>query len=250
MTATTTDRPTPRRSALDRSVAMRLAATEYDRFGTELRALAPTDWERPTDCTDWDVKALAGHMLGSAEMAASMLEQVRQIQRARKSDQPLVHAMTALQVAKHASTSPAQLVERFAVVGPKAAKGRRRTPAFVRPRRLPFDQQVNGVDEPWTIGYLVDVILTRDAWMHRIDLARAVGRDVDVTADHDGVLVADVVAEWAARHGRPCTVTLTGPAGGAWTFGGGGPEITEDAIEFCRALSGRGEPALGTEVPF
>jgi hypothetical protein len=43
---------------------------------------------------------------------------------------------------------------------------------------------------------------------------------------------------------------LTGPAGGAWTFGGGGPEITEDAIEFCRALSGRGEPALGTEVPF
>jgi hypothetical protein len=86
--------------------------------------------------------------------------------------------------------------------------------------------------------------------MHRIDIARAAGQPVELTPDHDGVLVADVVAEWAQRHGRPCTLTLTGPAGGTWTFGIGGPELTEDAVEFCRGLSGRGAPALGTEVPF
>ena len=33
-------------------------------------------------------------------------------------------------------------------------------------------------------------------------------------------------------------------------FGSGGPVLTYDAVEFCRGLSGRGEAALGTEVPF
>jgi len=45
---------------------------------------------------------------------------------------------------------------------------------------------------------------------------------------------------------------LTGPAGGSWTFGSGGPEIELDAVEFCRILSGRGEAEglLKTAVPF
>jgi uncharacterized protein (TIGR03083 family) len=115
---------------------------------------------------------------------------------------------------------------------------------------MPVPQAVGGIDESWTLGFLVDVVLTRDTWMHRVDVARAAGQEPELTADHDGVLVADVVAEWAGRHGQPCTLTLTGPAGGSWTFGTGGPELTDDAVEFCRGLSGRGTPALGTEVPF
>jgi hypothetical protein len=86
--------------------------------------------------------------------------------------------------------------------------------------------------------------------MHRIDISRATGRSPVLTAEHDGVLVADVVTEWAQRHGEACVLTLTGPAGGHWTFGAGGRDITQDAVEFCRGLSGRGEPALDTEVPF
>ena len=39
-----------------------------------LEQLAPEDWEKPTDCVDWDVRAVAGHSLGMAEMAASMRE--------------------------------------------------------------------------------------------------------------------------------------------------------------------------------
>ncbi len=64
------------------------------------------------------------------------------------------------------------------------------------------------------MGYLLDVILTRDPWMHRVDIARATGRDLVLTPEHDGRIVADVVAEWARRHGQPFTLTLTGPAGG------------------------------------
>jgi hypothetical protein len=48
---------------------------------------------------------------------------------------------------------------------------------------------------------------------------------------------------------------LTGPAGGSWTVGTGGPRIELDAIEFCRVASKRAgavplEALLSTEVPF
>ncbi|HET9946352.1 MAG TPA: hypothetical protein VFR56_11940, partial [Actinomycetes bacterium] len=74
--------------------------------------------------------------------------------------------------------------------------------------------------------------------------------------EHDGALVADVAAEWAARHGRPVALTLTGPAGGSWLFNATQPGAAEplelDAVEFARALSGRGRRPglLATLVPF
>ena len=253
MTATSSA-PTlaPRQSRLDRAVAMRLAATEYDRFLAELRRLTPQDWSRPTECPAWDARQLAAHVLGMAEMSASLPEQMRQMRAAGKAGGLFIDALTALQVAKHQDKTAEQIVERFAAVGPKAAKGRKRTPGFVRGRTMPVEQPVGGVDEKWTLGYLVDVILTRDTWMHRMDLASAAGHEPQLTADHDGVMVADVVAEWAERHGQPCTLTLTGPAGGSWSFGSGGPDLREDAVEFCRRLSGRGtgEGLLAQQVPF
>ena len=36
---------------------------------------------------------------------------------------------------------------------------------------MPVLQEMNGVREPWTFGYLIDVILTRVPWMHRLDIA-------------------------------------------------------------------------------
>ena len=251
MTATATTSTAPaRRSALERATAMRLAATEYDRFLRQLRQLQPADWTKPTDCAGWDVRALVGHVVGMTEMSASLPEQLKQMRAAGKAGGEFIDALTALQVAKHGSDSPAQLVARYAVVGPKAAKGRRRTPGFVRSRTLPMPQTVGASREAWTFGFLIDVILTRDTWMHRVDVARAAGLDVELTGEHDGVLVADVVTEWAGRHRQPCTVQLSGPAGGRWVFGSGGTEVSKDALDFCRGLSGRGEPTLATPVPF
>jgi hypothetical protein len=102
------------------------------------------------------------------------------------------------------------------------------------------------------LGYLMGCIYTRDTWMHRIDLARATGRPPALTPEHDGRIVADVVAEWARAHGRPYTLTLTGPAGGTFTRGTGGESIDMDAVEFCRVLSGRaqGSGLLAHAVPF
>jgi uncharacterized protein (TIGR03083 family) len=241
---------TARRPALQRATAMRLAVTENARFLAQLRRLSPEDWTKPTACPDWDVRDLVGHVVGMTEMSASVLEQARQLRAARKAGGDFLDALTALQVDKHATDSSEQLVERFAVIGPRSVKGRRRTPAFVRARALPIPQTVGGRTESWTIGFLVDTVLTRDPWMHRMDIARATGRELELTPDHDGILVDDVVTEWADRHGQPCTVVLDGPAGGRWDFHGGGPTLSGDAVEFCRGLSGRGEPALATPVPF
>jgi hypothetical protein len=117
---------------------------------------------------------------------------------------------------------------------------------------MPQLQDVDGHREAWTFGFLLDVILTRDPWMHRIDIVRATGAHHELTPEHDGVIVADVVAEWAARHGRPCTLRLTGPAGGTFHYGSGGTELELDAVEFCLAVSGRApaEGLLSTQVPF
>jgi uncharacterized protein (TIGR03083 family) len=246
--------------AIERPIAMRLAETEYQRVTDAVDALQLEDWSWPTDCTEWDVRQLVAHIAGMAQCASSLLEMSRQMRASKARQQPgqaLIDAQTALQVEERQLIGPEELRAELHRVGPRAAKGRRRTPGFVRRRRLPEPQVINGVPEMWSFGYLTDVILTRDPWMHRLDLARATGQDLVLTADHDGPILADVVAEWARRHGQPYRLKLTGPAGGSWTFGVGGDEIVMDAADFCRVLSGRPGPGggqpwglLATQVPF
>jgi len=252
----TRERTDPRRPALDRAEAMRLAATEYTRIAQAVRRLGPDDWAKPTDCTEWTVHQLISHVVGMAAMAASPLENWRQNRIAKKrpgGEELMIDALTALQVRKFGTHTPAELTELLAEIGPRAAAGRRRTPELIRRRPLSDQQVLNGIAEMWSLGYLIDIILTRDPWMHRIDLCRATGQDMVLSADHDGVLVDDVVREWAGRHGKSYRLTLTGPAGGTWSSPDGtGDSLELDAIEFCRTLSGRGSATglLGTQVPF
>jgi len=251
MTGTTVARTSARVAARDRDLAMRLAATEYGRFLELLRALGPEDWARPTDCPGWDVRAVAGHTLGMTEMAGSLGRFAGQNAAAARGGGG-VDALTAHQVRSRSSLGTAELIERFAAAGPRAVRGRRRLAGIVGGLPLPAKQVVGGEQETWRFGFLLDVILTRDPWMHRVDISRATGRDLLLTPEHDGRLVADVVAEWASRHGRPYRLRLTGPAGGTWSAGTDGPELELDAVEFCRIVSGRGfgTGLLAQQVPF
>ena len=256
MTMATTTVTQPLKPHIDRKLAMQLAVTEYQRFLDLLRSLNSDDWTKTTRYQPWDVRELAAHLLGMVEMATSMREQGRQTKKAAARHEQhgglFIDALTGLQVDERTDWTPQQIIDRFAARAPKAAKGRKRAPGFIRRRQLPVLQDVDGGKEAWTIGYMLDVILTRDPWMHRVDIVDATGADLVLTADHDGVIVADIVAEWSARHGQPYELQLTGPAGGEWRHGTGGPTITMDAVEFTRKISGR-SPAdglLSTQVPF
>lgn len=231
-----------------------LARTEYERVADQLRSLAPDDWARQTDCPLWDVRAVAGHSTGMLSTFTGYRTLMREMSTATKaakqSGGPMIDALTAKQVADHAELSTSELIAKVDDVGPRAARWRGTRPALFR--RMPMKQEVGGKQETWRMGYLLDVILTRDPWMHRVDIARATGREIELTPEHDGRIIADVVAEWARRHGTPFTFTLTGPAGGEYVAGANGEHITIDAVEFCRTLSGRatGIGLLTQEVPF
>jgi uncharacterized protein (TIGR03083 family) len=236
---------------LSRSDAMKLAADELDRFLDVLRSLAPADWQRPTECEPWDVRAMATHVLGATESHSSIRETIHQARAYRKANSgPMIDAMTALQIRDRADLSPDDIVARFERAAPRSVRSRRRMPAPLRRMRMKVDPPF--ASERWRLGYLMDVIYNRDCWTHRVDISRAIGRDPVLTQEHDGRIVADVVSEWARRHGRPFTLTLAGPAGGSYVAGDGGEHMELDAVEFCRILSGRaqGTGLLTTEVPF
>lgn len=239
----------PRQPQLDRQIATRLAETEYERVANLLDQLSTKQWAMPTECPGWDVRAMAGHMLGMAQMVSSVPQLVRQqlpaTRRAKRDRVALVDALTALQVEKNASLDPQEIIDELRRVAPKAVRFRHRAPGLMR------GQTLSDKDEWWTLGYLFDVILTRDPFLHRVDITRATGLPMTATADHEGVIVADAVAEWAGRHGASYDLTLTGPAGGHWGHGDG-ERIEMDAFEFCRAVSGRAPVSglLTIQVPF
>ncbi|HEX3393291.1 MAG TPA: maleylpyruvate isomerase family mycothiol-dependent enzyme [Acidimicrobiales bacterium] len=238
--------------APDGAARAALAATENLRFGEVVAGLGADDWSRPTDCPVWDVRALVAHVLGMMEGFSSLRIWVHQMRAAKKAagDGPMIDGLTAVQVAERRHLGPEQLTARVTMTGPRQARARARVPAPLR--RMPLKQEVGSATETWRLGYLLDVVLTRDTWMHRVDIGRATGREMVLTADHDGRIVADVVDEWARRHGRPFSLELGGPAGGRFAQGSGGEELALDAVEFCRTLSGRADGAglLTQQVPF
>ena len=228
---------------------MELATVEYRRLDAVLRSLDADAWTAPTDCDAWDVRAMVAHLVGAAAAMASVRELARQAalgQRARRG-RDLVDGMNDVQVRERVERAPDELVDDLLATGARAVRARRRLPAAVRAVPLPFGPPL-GVRP---VGYLMGRIYTRDAWMHRIDICRATGATLELTADHDGRIVDDIVDEWAGRHGQPYDLVLTGPAGGAWSRGDG-PGLELDAVELARTLAGRapGDGLLAHRVPF
>ena len=158
---------------------------------------------------------MACHMLGMAEMAASIREQTpsRRIQNRREPRWRLIPTRsTALQVDERATMTPEQIVSRFA----KVASPRPRRPPL-GPRADPPPDHAATPTRRRPAGRVVD---------HRIPDRRDLDpRPLDapyrhhpshqpaelvLTADHDGAIVDDLVKEWAQRHGQPYALNLTG----------------------------------------
>ncbi|MCU1492285.1 MAG: hypothetical protein JWO62_49 [Acidimicrobiaceae bacterium] len=230
---------------IGRPEARGLALEEFSRFAVGVGDLSDDEWDRPTDCTHWDVRSLALHVLGSAEAQSSFPEFLRQLRHGLPLNKEIdshhwVDGMNEWQIRERSHLSNAEIAGQLAGIGPKAVKGRWGTPPPARYLPVPFGSPVG-----WQpLKYLLDVGFTRDVWAHRIDLCAATGRPMQLTAAHDGRLIADIVAEWAAIHALPFRLNLEGPAGGMFGQGVDGEAVTLDAIEFIQILFGR-RPGTG-----
>jgi uncharacterized protein (TIGR03083 family) len=237
---------------INRREARVLAEEEFRRFADLAASLTPEEWTAPTDCTRWDVRKMALHVLGSGDAQASVREFAHQFRRGMPLNKEVdshhwVDGLNELQIRERSHLSNAELVAQLAAVGPKAVKGRWGTPPPARYIPLPFGPPIG-----WApLKYLLDVGFTRDVWAHHIDIHAAIGRPMRLTADHDGRLVADIVAEWASIHGQPFELVLDGPAGGKYSQGGVGERVEIDALDFVRTLAGRlpGTGVLSNPLP-
>jgi uncharacterized protein (TIGR03083 family) len=238
--------PAPERAA-------EVALGELDAFLALLRELTPEEWHSPTDCTGWAVRDVVAHVAGALEEGARVRAQLRRVLLAprRHPTMSRLDAINQMQLDDRRGAGCEQLLREVSVLGPKAARARRRMPRVVRRRAVP-----DGFSLPpgSTFGYLLDVIYPRDLWMHRVDVARATGRRLRRT-DTEADVVAQVVSDLAGGWDGPrTTLTLTGHGAGTWVLAGvgqahdgGAPSATleADAVELCRLLSGRpGSPAV------
>ncbi len=237
---------------INRAEARVLAEEEFRRTAEMVASLTPKEWASPTDCTGWDVRKMALHILGSAEAQASVKQFAHQLRRGLPLNKKIdshhwVDGLNEVQIRERDYLPNAALVAQLAAVGPKAVKGRWGTPPPVRYLPLPFGPPIG-----WApLKYLLDVGFTRDVWAHRIDIHAAIGRPMRLSADHDGRLVADIVAEWASIHGQPFELVLDGPAGGKFKQGADGERVELDALDFVRTLAGRlpGAGVLSHSLP-
>lgn len=233
--------------SLTHAEAAEMATVELERFLTLVESLTPADWEQPTACPLWNVREVVAHVTGAAAGYASFQEFKRQynpfVQRPyRQAGFALTDALNQVQVNDRGVATPAALIAELHEVGPRAIATRKRLPAIVRAIRLPLP--LLGVVP---LGYLTDLIYTRDMWMHRVDVCRATGKDMILTVQHDGRIVALVIRDLARKlsprlRGFSIVYELTGGASGTWRIGQHVPPVATlslDVVDFNLLASGR-----------
>ncbi|MEU1299407.1 maleylpyruvate isomerase family mycothiol-dependent enzyme [Streptomyces shenzhenensis] len=213
-----------------------------------LQQLGDEDWQRPTDCVEWDVRTLVSHLVAQCEDIISLPTMLRReiTGRCRHSGKGPVDAHMAAQVADHTAASGPALVAQFALLWPCAVRARGRRPALMR--RATIESGLSTAPR-MSVGHLLDTIYNRDLWMHRLDLARATGQSFAV-GDHDRHIVEQAVRDLALTWSEaPFALELTGPAGGRWLIGPGEPTavVRADAVTYLRALAGR-DPDVPLEL--
>jgi uncharacterized protein (TIGR03083 family) len=149
-----------------RADAPALATEEYAALLATARTLEPGAWSAPTDCAGWTVRDVGAHVTGAAEEGARLPVLLRHYVRAvtRDPHREVVDSVNDQQLSDRAGHTPAQLIEELERLAPLAIRGRQRVPALMRRIRMPAAAGALPGD---MLGYLLDVIYTRDLWMHR-----------------------------------------------------------------------------------
>lgn len=214
-----------------------------------LASIDGDEWHRRTVCDEWDVADIAGHLIGQAEDVLKPLAFARRFRKAKRvyPGRPRFDAHMMVQADEHRGTPPAELRALFDTVWGKATRKISRNPELIRR----ISMQVE--DTPrMALGYVQDILLARDLWMHRDDVCQALGRTFDA-GPYATELIAQVIYDleasgpfWGAR---PAVVLeLTGQGGGTYRLGRDEPvgRASVDAVSYMRTVSGRDDTPVVT----
>ncbi|GAB2671289.1 maleylpyruvate isomerase family mycothiol-dependent enzyme [Kribbella swartbergensis] len=207
-----------------------------------LASLEGDEWHRRTVCDEWDVADIAGHLIGQAEDVIKPWSFPRRFRKAKRvyPGLPRFDAHMMVQADEHRGTPPDELRALFDKVWAKATRKISRQPELMR--RITMQVE----DTPrMSLGYVQDILLARDLWMHRDDVCQALGRSFD-PGPYAQEIIAQVVYDleasgpfWGDRPG--VVLELTGQGGGTYRLGRDEPvgRAAVDAVSYMRTLSGR-----------
>lgn len=173
-----------------------LSQVEYARVLALLETLTGADWQQPTYCTEWNVRDMVAHLAGSVTGSSSFAEFKRQNVSnpyLKEFDDP-TDGTNKLQLEERTNKTTAELVAEFRQNGQIAVKNRQNLPWLVRKIHMPM-----GPLGFASFEYLMDVIYPRDQWMHRYDICAATGKQMVVTAEHDGRIIELVLLDIAKK---------------------------------------------------
>lgn len=229
-------------SGMTHSEAMELGRHQLDALVGELKKLDAEDWERPTDCERWSVRDIVAHVLGWMQTLPSPAESIR-LRKAsfayRKEMDGSLDSQNEAMVLARRHMSPDRLIAELESAAPKFMTFRKRAGVAIGYVPL-FVNQVGVTNARFLLGQ----IFTRDHYMHRIDISKATGKEMEL-GPSEKRLVRDLARHWGRSSKADARLHLTGPAGGDFVSGTGDrATITGDAIEFSRLLAKRAEPTV------
>jgi uncharacterized protein (TIGR03083 family) len=209
-------------AVLERTDVARGVLAEYEAFASLIESLDAKQWATPTRCTGFEVRDVAGHVVGLAEDVAAGVPGSRNAEE---------------EAASVRGDTPAQAGARLRAVI-----------EALRPLLDALDDDMwngpSGVPD-LTFGRGV-LTLWYDAFVHADDIRAALGSG----SDRGPGLAASVeylADELTTRGWGPATLALDGLA--RHDVNGGGREVAGDPMQFVLVATGRAEPAtMGLEV--
>ena len=232
---------------------MRLAATEYDRFGAQLKALGG-GLDQSDGLPDWDVRALASPRVGDGGDVGVDARADAPDARSSSPGQHLHRRPDRLAGQRAHGYEPRS--DRRHIHGGRTpcSAGRRRAPGLIRRRTVPDGTTRR---RPWMGAGRSATWST--AWSHTIpgyigstSLGRR-SRNLELTpGPRRSARGRRVASEWAARHGQPCTLTLTRDSRRILVVGFRRPGVAGRRRGILSHPIGprRGDGLLGVAVPF